>query len=170
MSWMFTNSPPPPSCSPLIICCSNFSIPYTDFSRHPARLAQSAAKGHQGVVDNCSLPFKKERIQPGYHMRDKTPPLLIRKRVAVRFPNSFKQRTVPENFFQKSKLLPRQLGFVRCDKIKPSSSPASNRTPSLKHTKSWPCYSPEYHKWASCEFWWLPCLLANIPSSSFLHT
>lgn len=33
----------------------HFSIPDVDFSRHPAHLAQSAAKGHQGIVGYSSL-------------------------------------------------------------------------------------------------------------------
>lgn len=33
----------------------HFSIPDADFTRHPAHLTGSAAKGHQGIVDYCSL-------------------------------------------------------------------------------------------------------------------
>lgn len=40
----------------------HFSIPDVDFSRHPAHLAQSAAKGHQGIVGYSSLRFKNCNI------------------------------------------------------------------------------------------------------------
>lgn len=33
----------------------NVSIPDADFSCHPACLTDSAAKGHQGIIDYCSL-------------------------------------------------------------------------------------------------------------------
>lgn len=33
----------------------NVSIPDTDFSCHPACLTNSAEKGHQGIIDYCSL-------------------------------------------------------------------------------------------------------------------
>ncbi len=41
-----------------VLLQGNISIPDTDLSRHPAHLTNSAAKGHQGVINYCSLRLK----------------------------------------------------------------------------------------------------------------
>lgn len=44
----------------------NVSIPDADFSCHPACLAKSTEKGHQGVIDYCPLWLK--RLQQNHNM------------------------------------------------------------------------------------------------------